>query len=101
MRLCWIALANVNTTVGAVRSNVDRALALERAAAADRATLCAFPEQLGSGYPPEDLVQWRAFVDAQWTELERFAAQTAPLPTAYVVGVTISRANGVYNCAAL
>src|SRR3954469_765965 len=101
MRLCRIALANVNTTVGAVRAHVDRALSLARAAAADRATLCAFPEQLISGYPPEDLVQWRAFVDAQWTELERFARETAPLPTVYVVGVTVARANGVYNCAAL
>jgi NAD+ synthase (glutamine-hydrolysing) len=101
MRLCRIALANVNTTVGAVRSNVDRALPLARAAAADRATICAFPEQLISGYPPEDLVQWRAFVDAQWTELERFAHETAALPTLFVVGVTIARTNGVYNCAAL
>src|SRR3954471_14776791 len=101
MRLCWIALANVNTTVGAVRANVDPALPLARAAAADRATLCAFPEQLISGYPPEDLVQWRAFVDQQWVELERFARETSVLPTAFVLGITIARAPGVYNCAAL
>ena len=40
-----------------------------KAAAADGATLVAFPEQLVGGYPPEDLVQWRSFVDAQWPEL--------------------------------
>jgi NAD+ synthase (glutamine-hydrolysing) len=101
MRLIRIAIANVNTTVGALRGNVDRAIALARAAAADRATLCAFPEQLVSGYPPEDLVQWRAFVDQQWTELERFARETSVLPTAFALGVTIARAPGVYNCAAL
>jgi NAD+ synthase (glutamine-hydrolysing) len=101
MRLIRIAIANVNTTVGALRSNVDRAIALARAAAADRATICAFPEQLISGYPPEDLVQWRAFVDQQWTELERFARETSVLPGAFVVGVTVARAPGVFNCAAL
>jgi NAD+ synthase (glutamine-hydrolysing) len=101
MRLVRIAIANVNTTVGAQRSNVDRALALARAAAQDDATLCAFPEQLVAGYPPEDLVQWRAFVDAQWTELQRFSHETAALPTAFALGVTIARAPGVYNCAAL
>lgn len=101
MRLCRVALANVNTTVGAVRSNVDRAFALARAAAQDGATVVAFPEQLVSGYPPEDLVQWRGFVESQWVELERFARETASLDAAFALGVTISRGPGVYNCAAL
>src|SRR3954469_16240759 len=101
MRLCRIALANVNTTVGAVRAHVDRALSLARAAAADRATLCAFPEQLIAGYTPEDLVQWRAFVDAQWTELERFAKETADLAAAFAIGLTVARGSHLYNAAAM
>jgi NAD+ synthase (glutamine-hydrolysing) len=101
MRLIRIALANVNTTVGAVTANVDRALRLADRAAADGATLVAFPEQLVSGYPPEDLVQWRSFVAAQWRELERFAAATRDLGCVLVPGVTVARGAGVYNCAAL
>ena len=101
MRLVRIAIANVDTTVGAVRSNIDRALARAREAAADGATLVAFPEQLVSGYPPEDLVQWRRFVDAQWRELERLAEKSAELGCLLVVGVTVARGAGVYNCAAL
>ncbi len=101
MRLIRIAIANVNTTVGAVRTNVDRALALGHGAARDGATLCAFHEQLVSGYAPEDLVQWRAFVDAQWAELSRFAAATRDLGCAFALGVTVARAASVYNCAAL
>jgi NAD+ synthase (glutamine-hydrolysing) len=100
MRLIRIALASVNTTVGAVRSNVDRALALARQATADGATLVAFPEQLVSGYPPEDLVQWGSFVDAQWSELERFARETSSLPAAFAVGVTAAIGPRIYNCAA-
>jgi NAD+ synthase (glutamine-hydrolysing) len=101
MRLVRIALANVNSTVGACRSNVDRALALARAAAADGATLVAMPEQLIGGYPPEDLVQWRAFVDAQRVELSRFARETANLGCACALGLVVARGSNLYNVAAL
>lgn len=101
MRLIRTAIANVNTTVGAVRSNVDSAIALAREAAADNATLIAFPEQLIAGYSPEDLVQWRTFVDAQWRELERFALETRDLPSVLAVGLTVSRGSHVYNVGAM
>jgi NAD+ synthase (glutamine-hydrolysing) len=101
MRLVRVALACANTTVGACRSNVDRAIALAQEAAADGATIVALPEQLVGGYPPEDLVQWRAFVDAQWSELRRFARETAPLGCASVVGLVVARGAHLYNTAAL
>ena len=101
MRLVRIAIASVNTTVGAVRSNVDRAVATARRAAGDGATIIAFPEQLVGGYAAEDLVQWRAFVDAQWTELTRFAAETFDLEAAIALGVTVARGPRLYNAAAL
>ncbi len=101
MRLIRVAIANVNTTVGAVRSNTDRALRLAREAAADGATLVAFPEQCIAGYSPEDLVQWRAFVDSQWTELERFAAETRELGIVSVIGLVVARGSHLYNCAAV
>jgi len=101
MRLIRIAVVNVNTTVGAVRSNVDRAVRLAREAAADGATIVALNEQLIAGYSPEDLVHWRAFVDAQWAELERFAKETADLSAAFAIGLTVARGSHVYNAAAM
>src|SRR5438067_9214623 len=101
MRLLRVAIANVNTTVGAVRSNVDRALRIAREAAADGASVIALPEQCIGGYAQEDLVQWRRFVDAQRSELDRFARETASLGAAFVIGVTIARGSHLYNCAAL
>lgn len=101
MRLVKIGLANVNTTVGALATNVDKALALAHAMAAEEVTLGAFQEQLISGYPPEDLVQWQGFVERQWAELERFAQATASLPTAFVLGVSILHQGLRFNCAAL
>ena len=61
MRLVKLGIANVNPTVGAVRSNVDRCIELAKALAAERTTLAVFPEQVVGGYAMEDLVQWRAF----------------------------------------
>lgn len=101
MRLIRIAIANVNSTVGAVTTNTSRAALLARAAVADGATVVAFGEQLIGGYTPEDLPQWRAFVEAQWMELERFALETATLPAALAIGLTVSRGSSVYNVAAL
>jgi NAD+ synthase (glutamine-hydrolysing) len=101
MRLIRVALANVNSTVGATRSNTDRAIELARASAADGATIAAFPEQVVGGYPPEDLVQWRAFIDAQRAELARFAEATADLGMASVVGLVVARGSHLYNVAAL
>src|SRR5437867_10699976 len=101
MRLIRIAIANVNTTVGAMRSNVDRCVRVSRDAAADGATIIALPEQAIGGYAAEDLVQWRRFVDAQRIELVRFAAETADLASAIAIGVTVARGSHLYNCAAL
>jgi len=101
MRLVRVSLASVNATVGACRSNVDRAVAIVKAAADDGATLVALPEQVIGGYPPEDLVQWRAFVDSQRTELERFARETAPLGCVSALGLVVARGAHLYNVAAL
>ncbi len=101
MRLVKIAVANVNSTVGAVRTNTDRLIELAQATAADDATLVAFPEQAIGGYPPEDLIQWSAFVAAQRREIERFAAETGALPAVFVVGVTVGVGAQIYNCAAV
>lgn len=101
MRLIKVAVANANPTVGAVRSNTDKVLQLARAIGAEEATLACFPEQVIGGYPAEDLIQWRAFVAAQRTELERFAVETKELPTVYVLGVAISVGAQLFNCAAV
>src|SRR5262249_21213353 len=101
MRLARLAIGNVNATVGACRSNVDRAIACARAAAAHGATLVALPEQVVGGYPPEDLVQWRSFVEAQRRELMRFAAATKDVGAACAIGLTVARGAHVYNAVAL
>jgi NAD+ synthase (glutamine-hydrolysing) len=104
MRLIQIALCNINTTVGAVRSNAAKVLAAATEAASAGATVCLFPEQTLSGYAPEDLVQWGAFVALQWQELRAFAAKSgepALCKTVFAVGLTVAYGDALYNAAAV
>ena len=79
MRLAKLAVASLSPTVGAVRSNVTRAIEVANEMAAENVTIGAFPELVIGGYPPEDLVQWPGFLVGQRDELERFAALQAKL----------------------
>lgn len=101
MRLVKIAVASVNCTVGAVKSNVDRAIAMAREMAASDVTIAVFPEQVVGGYATEDLVQWRSFVASQRAELQRFARETAELGTVFALGLTVGHGGDLYNAAAL
>src|SRR5262245_10024229 len=101
MRLAKLAVASVTPTVGAVRSNVTRLIDIAREMADADVTLAGFPEQVIGGYPSEDLVQWRGFLEGQRSELERFAEATHNLPTVYVVGVAVAVGGQLFNAAAV
>jgi NAD+ synthase (glutamine-hydrolysing) len=101
MRLVKVGIASINTTVGAVDANIDRVLETARAMAAENVTVGVFPEQVTGGYPPEDLIQWQGFVERQWQQLERFAAETTDLPAVFVLGVAVAHQGLRYNCAAI
>src|SRR5215470_5677438 len=101
MRLVKIAVASLDTTVGATRANVDGAIRLAAEQAAAGVTLGVFHEQLVGGYPSEDLVQWGAFVEAQRAGLARFAEKTARFGTVYVIGLTVAHQAHRYNAAAV
>ncbi len=101
MRLAKLAVASVSPTVGAVISNVDRLIEVAHAMGEADVTLGAFPEQAIGGYPPEDLVQWRGFLDGQRRQLDRFAAETSSYDTVYVLGLAVSVGAQLFNSAAV
>lgn len=101
MRLAKLAVASVSPTVGAVRSNVSRLIAIANEMAAANVTIGAFPEQVVGGYPPEDLVQWSGFLIGQRQELERFAAETRNTKTVFVIGLAVSVEGQIFNTAAV
>src|ERR687893_296543 len=101
MRLAKVAAASVSPTVGAVSSNTSRLIAIAREMAEADVTIAGFPEQTIGGYPPEDLVQWRAFLDSQRRELERFAHETSDAATVYAVGLAVAVGGQLFNSAAI
>jgi len=101
VRLVRIGLASVDSTVGAVESNVERALRLAAAMAKDGVTVAVYPEQVVGGYPAEDLVQWDGFIERQWQALLHFARATAAHPLVHVLGVAVAHQGIRYNCAAV
>src|ERR1700687_3607698 len=101
MRLVKLGLANVNTTVGALSQNVDKALQWAHQMAGDGVTVGLFQEQLIGGYPCEDLIQWRGFVEHQWTQLVRFAESTSRLHSVFVLGVVINHHGLQHSCVVL
>jgi NAD+ synthase (glutamine-hydrolysing) len=101
MRLAKLAIASVSPTVGAVRSNVSRLIAIAKEMAADNVTIGAFPEQVVGGYPPEDLVQWPGYLIGQRQELERFARETGDLKTVFAIGLAVSAGGQIFNAAAV
>lgn len=67
--------AQVNTTVGDLRGNVELILASCHEAAASGAQLVAFPEMAITGYPVEDLALRPSFQAAAISATEELAAQ--------------------------
>ncbi len=84
-----VALAQINTTVGDMRGNVDRMLATSRRAADSGATVVVFPELAVTGYPPRDLVEKPAFVARAEEALQRFAAESADIPAHLIAGAIL------------
>jgi NAD+ synthase (glutamine-hydrolysing) len=65
-----IALAQVDLTVGDLHGNAELVIAWSRRAAEAGAHLAVFPEMTLTGYPVEDLVLRKSFVDASIETLE-------------------------------
>ena len=70
-----IALAQINSTVGALDANADLIVQTTAHAAGQHAHLVAFPEMALTGYPVEDLALRASFVDASRTAVEALAAR--------------------------
>ncbi|MGE5049059.1 MAG: nitrilase-related carbon-nitrogen hydrolase, partial [Deltaproteobacteria bacterium] len=99
-----IALAQIDTTVGAFEQNAARVLEQVRKAADRGAQLVLFPELTLCGYPPKDLLELGEFVDRCRATLEELARNEIFQRVPAVVGFPERHGGpgaGLYNAAAL
>ena len=73
-RIFRLALAQINLTVGDLAGNTGRMLECLHQAREAGADLVAFPELATTGYPPEDLLFKRSFVDANVEAMQEVVA---------------------------
>ena len=99
MNLIRIAQAQINTTVGDFRGNLDKIVRWIGRAESAGADVVTFPELALCGYPPEDLLIRRRFRDNNWEALQQLKAHCRGI--AVLVGFAHAQDGKVYNAAAL
>jgi NAD+ synthase (glutamine-hydrolysing) len=95
-----IALGQINTTVGDLGGNVAKMAEWAGRATEAGADLICFPELAVTGYPPQDLVLRREFVDDNLEALEDLARRTSD-GCAVLTGFVDRSDRGLHNAAGL
>ena len=96
-----IAVAQINSTVGDINGNLDCILKARAEAAQAGADLVMMGELVVSGYPPEDLVLKRAFLDAVEKAVGKLAQETKDGGPAILAGAPWRVEGKLYNAALL
>jgi len=93
-----VALAQIDTTVGDLDGNASKIIEWIGRARDLGVDVVAFPELAVTGYPPEDLLLRRSFVEDNIAALDRIAAATKGIVA--VVGF-VDADEDIYNAAAV
>jgi NAD+ synthase len=99
MNTLRIAIAQLNTQVGAIEKNLAAIRAARAKAAAMGADLVVTPELSIAGYPPEDLVLKPAFVAACEAAAGALALETADGGPGLIVGTPWRNGDRLHNAA--
>ena len=91
-----ISLCQINPTVGAIDRNVDLIMKWYQKAVAAGAELTVFPELVLVGYPPQDLLLRRRFINKAEMALKSIAEKTT---VPMIIGNPLRENGALYNCA--
>ena len=75
-----VGIAQINTTVGDMRGNLQKMVSAYEQLCGEGAELVVFPELVVCGYPPRDLLLKGGFVEQCLQTLEEFANGTGGIP---------------------
>ncbi len=94
-----VGLAQIDTTVGDMRANVDTMARMIGSAKREHVDLVVFPEMCICGYPPEDLLCKPKFLTDNEAALQSLAGRTNGITA--IVGLAQGRPTQCYNAAAV
>ena len=95
------ALAQINTTVGDISGNIDSFRKARNQAARDGIDVLLTSELAVSGYPPEDLILKKSFLDKIVKEVKSFARETKDGGPAILLGAPWRKKGKIFNAALL
>ena len=94
-------LAQINNTVGDIDGNLKRAIGILDQAQGLNSDLVVFSELFLSGYPPEDLVLKKSFVEECRNALDTLINYSKTKKVGLIVGLPIYEKNNLFNAAAI
>jgi NAD+ synthase (glutamine-hydrolysing) len=94
-----VALAQMNLTVGDIEGNAERLMAVAATAGSEGAQVVVTPELGVTGYPPEDLLMKRSFVDANLDAVQAIARSSGDVVS--IVGFVDREDDRLFNAAAI
>ena len=96
-----ILLAQLNNTVGDIEGNILKACKILDEAYEQNADLVVFSELYLSGYPPEDLVLKKSFVQECIKGLDKLVLYSEEKKLGLIVGLPIYENDNLYNSVAI
>ena len=94
-------LAQINNTVGDINGNLKRAIDMLDQAEGLNSDLVVFSELFLSGYPPEDLVLKKSFVEECRNALDTLINHSKAKKIGFIIGLPIYEKNNLFNAAAI
>ncbi|MDD3844823.1 MAG: NAD+ synthase [Syntrophorhabdaceae bacterium] len=98
-KMLRIGMAQINSIVGDLAGNGEKVLTWVERARAQDVDILALPELVITGYPPEDLLLKRGFIDTNIKVVNEVASRIDSPAT--IVGFVDRSASGIYNAAAV
>lgn len=98
-RLVRIGLAQINSTVGDIAGNCEKVSNFTDKARERDVDIVVFPELVITGYPPEDLLLKKGFIDSNIKAVKTLASGIDKPVT--IVGFVDASRRGIYNAAAV
>ena len=94
-------LAQINNIVGDIDGNLKRAIDMLEQAEGLNSDLVVFSELFLSGYPPEDLVLKKSFVEECRNALDVLINHSKAKKLGFIIGLPIYEKNNLFNAAAI